>query len=113
MPIRIVRRVAAAALLAIAAMPVATAAQNDPRQPSALARATASQPVEIELRSASRVVAPGATVAIAIRPRPEPGWHSYWRHAGDVGSAPAVEWKLPDGFTAAPLRWPTPQLIAS
>jgi len=75
--------------------------------------ATASRPVEIELRSAARVLAPGETVAVAIRLRPEPGWHAYWRHAGDVGSAPSVEWRLPEGFTAAPLRWPTPELISS
>ncbi|HEX9936132.1 MAG TPA: protein-disulfide reductase DsbD domain-containing protein, partial [Longimicrobium sp.] len=69
--------------------------------------------MEIELRSAARVLAPGDTAAIAIRLRPEPGWHAYWRHAGDVGSPPSVEWRLPEGFTAAALRWPAPELIAS
>jgi thiol:disulfide interchange protein/DsbC/DsbD-like thiol-disulfide interchange protein len=82
-------------------------------QASAVARATASRPVEVELRSAARVLAPGETAAVAIRLRPEPGWHAYWRHAGDVGSAPSVAWELPEGFTTAPLRWPTPELIAS
>jgi thiol:disulfide interchange protein DsbD len=80
---------------------------------SALALATKERPVEIELRSASRVLAPGDTAAVAIRLRPEPGWHAYWRHAGDVGSPPSIEWKLPQGFTTAPLRWPAPALIAS
>jgi thiol:disulfide interchange protein DsbD len=28
-----------------------------------------------------------------------------------VGSPPAITWRLPDGFTAAPLRWPTPERI--
>ena len=59
------------------------------------------------------MLVPGDTAAVAIRLRPQPGWHTYWRHAGDVGSAPSVEWQLPDGFTAAPLRWPKPELIAS
>jgi thiol:disulfide interchange protein DsbD len=98
---------------AIGAAPATAGAQLVARGEGPLARATASRPVEIELRSAARVLAPGDTAAIAIRLRPEPGWHAYWRHAGDVGSPPSVEWRLPEGFTAAPLRWPAPELIAS
>src|SRR5687768_3280326 len=93
--------------------PATAGAQPVSHQASAVARATADRPVEIELRSAARVLVPGETVAVAIRLRPQPGWHTYWRHAGDVGSAPSVEWQLPEGFTADPLRWPTPELIAS
>ncbi|HEX8691784.1 MAG TPA: protein-disulfide reductase DsbD domain-containing protein [Longimicrobium sp.] len=84
-------------------------AQLVPRPASAVARATADQPVEIELRSAVRAVAPGDTIPVSIRLRPNPGWHTYWRHAGDVGSAPVVTWRLPEGVTAAPLRWPAPE----
>jgi len=73
--------------------------------------AAPDRPVEVELRSAARAVAPGDTVPVAIRLRPDPGWHTYWRHAGDVGSAPVVTWRLPDGYTASPLRWPAPELI--
>jgi thiol:disulfide interchange protein/DsbC/DsbD-like thiol-disulfide interchange protein len=102
-----------ACTVAIGIVPVPTGAQEASERASAIARATASRPVEIELRSAARVLVPGETAAVAIRLRPERGWHSYWRHAGDVGSAPSVEWRLPEGFTAAPLRWPAPQLIAS
>jgi thiol:disulfide interchange protein/DsbC/DsbD-like thiol-disulfide interchange protein len=95
--------------LAVGGTPAAAGAQPA----SAIAHATASQPVEIELRSAARVLVPGETATVAIRLRPQPGWHTYWRHAGDVGSPPSVEWRLPEGFTAAPLRWPAPKLIAS
>jgi thiol:disulfide interchange protein DsbD len=93
--------------------PATAGAQPVSQRASAVARATANRPVEVELRSAARVLAPGETAAVAIRLRPEPGWHSYWRHAGDVGSPPSVEWRLPHGFAAAPLRWPTPDLIVS
>jgi thiol:disulfide interchange protein DsbD len=99
--------------LAVGGTPAAAGAQSVSERAGAVARATASRPVEIELRSAARVLAPGETAAAAIRLRPEPGWHAYWRHAGDVGSPPSVEWRLPEGFTAAPLRWPTPELIVS
>ena len=107
-------------VLAAAMLPSSSLAQSQPhprllvpQRASAVAHATANRPVEIELRSAGRVLVPGDTAAIAIRLRPEPGWHAYWRHAGDVGSAPSVEWRLPEGYTAAPLRWPAPELIAS
>ncbi len=99
--------------IVVAGTPATAGAQSASRRASAVARATADRPVEIELRSAARVLVPGDTAAVAIRLRPEPGWHAYWRHAGDVGSPPSVEWRLPEGFTAAPLRWPAPELIAS
>lgn len=97
----------------VVAISATAAAQTPFTQASALARATDSRPVEVELRSAARVLVPGETAVVAIRLRPEPGWHAYWRHAGDVGSAPSVEWRLPEGFTADSLRWPTPELIVS
>jgi len=112
-PVAVARLCALLGALAVGATPAIAHTQQASVPASAIAHATASQPVEIELRSAARVLAPGETVAVAIRLRPNPGWHAYWRHAGDVGSAPSVEWRLPEGFTAAPLRWPTPELIAS
>ena len=108
MPNHMVSRFCACALLAVVALPATTSAQA-----SAIARATVDRPVEIELRSAARVLVPGETTEVAIRLRPEPGWHAYWRYAGDVGAPPSMEWRLPEGFTAAPLRWPAPELIAA
>ena len=99
--------------LAVGGTPATSGAQATPPRASAIVRATADRPVEIELRSAARVLVPGETASVAVRLRPEPGWHAYWRHAGDVGSPPAVEWRLPEGFTAGPLRWPAAALIAS
>ncbi|HEX6036445.1 protein-disulfide reductase DsbD domain-containing protein, partial [Longimicrobium sp.] len=104
---------ALAVALAVGGTPGTADAQLLAGEPGAVARATDSRPVEIELRSAARVLVPGDTAAVAIRLRPDPGWHAYWRHAGDVGSPPSVAWRLPAGFTAAPLRWPVPELIAS
>jgi DsbC/DsbD-like thiol-disulfide interchange protein len=39
----------------------------------------------------------------------DPGWHLYWFNPGDAGLAPEVTWKLPPGFEAGRLRFPTPQ----
>lgn len=99
--------------IAVTLMPAATGAQAVAPQAGAVSRATADQPVEIELRSATRVLVPGEAAAVAIRLRPDTGWHTYWRFAGDVGSAPSMAWRLPEGFVAEPLRWPTPGMIVS
>lgn len=96
------------ALLAAAMLPFPALAQS-PARAASLVPAGAGRPVEVELRSAARAVAPGDTIPVAIRLLPNRGWHTYWRHAGDVGSAPVITWRLPHGFTAAPLRWPAPE----
>src|SRR5687768_10087788 len=78
-----------------------------------MVRATEDRPVEVELLSASRAVAPGETMWVAIRLKPARGWHTYWRYAGDVGSAPSVAWNLPAGWKAGEIVWPTPHRMAS
>jgi thiol:disulfide interchange protein DsbD len=42
----------------------------------------------------------------------EPGWHVYWKNAGDSGEPPHIKWTLPDGVTAGPLRFPAPRRLA-
>jgi hypothetical protein len=39
----------------------------------------------------------------------EDGWHIYWKNPGEAGLATAIEWRLPEGFQAEPLRWPVPR----
>src|SRR5689334_24859951 len=51
---------------------------------------------------------PGGEVELAIHMRPAPGWHGYWRNPGDAGFPMDVEWQLPKGFVAGPLRYPVP-----
>lgn len=97
----------------LAALAAAMLPSPAPAQSRSLVPPAPERPVEVELRSAARVVAPGDTIPVAIRLLPNRGWHTYWRNAGDVGSAPSVEWRLPEGFTAASLRWPTPELMRS
>jgi thiol:disulfide interchange protein/DsbC/DsbD-like thiol-disulfide interchange protein len=50
---------------------------------------------------------------VAIRLKPTKGWHTYWRYAGDVGSAPSVVWNLPSGWKAGEIVWPTPHRMSS
>jgi thiol:disulfide interchange protein/DsbC/DsbD-like thiol-disulfide interchange protein len=82
-------------------------------QAPSMAPAMKERPVEVELVSAGRTVVPGETTWIAVRLKPSLGWHTYWRYAGDVGSAPSVEWNLPSGWKAGSFIWPQPHKIPS
>ena len=41
----------------------------------------------------------------------EPGWHVYWKNAGDSGEPPRMKWTLPDGITAGSLQFPVPKRL--
>src|SRR5438270_10663912 len=51
---------------------------------------------------------PGGEVDLAIHMRTNPGWHGYWLNPGDAGLPMNVQWHLPKGFSAGPLRYPVP-----
>jgi thiol:disulfide interchange protein len=41
----------------------------------------------------------------------EPGWHVYWKNAGDSGEPPHMKWTLPAGITASALQFPAPKRL--
>ena len=41
----------------------------------------------------------------------EPGWHVYWKNAGDAGGPPRIQWTLPAGVTAGEMQFPAPQRL--
>lgn len=45
---------------------------------------------------------------VALRLRPDPGWHVYWRNPGDSGIPTSLKWRLPQGVEAGPIHWPYP-----
>lgn len=51
---------------------------------------------------------PGREVELALVMTPEEGWHGYWENPGDAGKPMTVEWRLPQGASAGPLRYPVP-----
>ncbi|MHC4547482.1 MAG: protein-disulfide reductase DsbD domain-containing protein [Planctomycetota bacterium] len=78
----------------------------------ALAEGPVRQPhAEAELVCAQQSVQPGRELRVGLRLRLDPGWHAYWRNAGDAGLAPHLEWRLPAGFVAHPCEWPAPRRI--
>jgi len=53
-------------------------------------------------------VEPGSTFWLGVHFEIEDGWHIYWRNPGGAGLATAIDFELPDGVVAGPLRWPLP-----
>jgi thiol:disulfide interchange protein DsbD len=53
-------------------------------------------------------VRPGEKFRLGVLYEMEPGWHIYWKYAGDAGIPPQIDWQLPPGFKPGPLNWPLP-----
>jgi thiol:disulfide interchange protein DsbD len=70
-----------------------------------------SAPVAVALSSEKDSFAPKETLWLAIQLQPESGWHLYWKRPGDNGFPLAVEWTLPQNFTAGDIVWPTPERL--
>src|SRR5664279_3392621 len=80
-----------------------------------LALATESPPVKMgavttELVAQESSIQPGRPFWVALKMIHEEHWHSYWINPG-TGYPTSLEWKLPEGFSAGPIVWPTPQVM--
>lgn len=53
----------------------------------------------------------GGTVTLAFLMRPDRGWHGYWANPGDAGFGMTLDWVLPPGAAAGPLRYPVPRTL--
>ncbi|RPJ35095.1 MAG: DUF255 domain-containing protein [Verrucomicrobiaceae bacterium] len=63
-----------------------------------------------EMVAEVKSVAPGATFSVALKLDHPAGWHSYYRNSGGVEEGPAIQWTLPEGFSAGPIQWPAPEV---
>lgn len=71
----------------------------------------ASEHAQVELFSESDSIKPGEPFWVGVRMTMQPEWHTYWQNPGDAGLETQIEWKLPEGFSAGPIRWPFPMRI--
>jgi DsbC/DsbD-like thiol-disulfide interchange protein len=55
------------------------------------------------------LVESGKPFDVILHLHSDPDWHTYWINPGDAGLATTIKWTLPDGFTAGPIQWPTPE----
>jgi len=70
-----------------------------------------SQNVSVELVSERGAIQPGQPFQVGLWMKLNPGWHTYWKQPGDAGLPLRIEWRLPPGYTAGPIEWPTPVRI--
>ena len=71
------------------------------------ARTTATK---AEWRSEVQTLAPGGTFTLALKLEHPAGWHSYYQNSGGIEQPAAIQWSLPEGFSAGPIQWPTPEV---
>ncbi|WHZ09574.1 MAG: Cytochrome c-type biogenesis protein DsbD, protein-disulfide reductase [Burkholderiaceae bacterium] len=56
-------------------------------------------------------VAPGHALWVGLKLTHAPGWHTYWKNAGDSGLPTHLQWTLPKGVSAGDIAWPMPRRI--
>ncbi len=65
--------------------------------------------VSARLIGSTDSVRAGESFLIGVLFKIAPGWHIYWKFAGDAGLPTGITWKLPQGWSAGPLLWPLPR----
>jgi thiol:disulfide interchange protein DsbD len=76
---------------------------------TARAESVRADHIEAELIAENTALKPGENW-VAMRLKPEQGWHTYWKNPGDTGIPTQLTWTLPKDVTAGAIRWPYPQL---
>ncbi|MDB5732004.1 MAG: protein-disulfide reductase, partial [Variovorax sp.] len=56
-------------------------------------------------------ISAGAPVWVGLRIAHQPGWHTYWKNAGDSGLPTELRWTLPSGISTGDIAWPVPRKI--
>jgi len=73
------------------------------------AKKGSSQHTAVRLLADVQTVQPGSRFTVGVLMTMDPGWHTYWKNAGEAGLPTSVQWELPDGITAAEIQWPLPE----
>lgn len=67
---------------------------------------------EKSLFAESTTIAPGQKFRVALQLDHPDHWHSYYKNDGiGISEVPAIEWNLPDGFSASELTFPAPKEV--
>ena len=79
--------------------------------PSSVSAPVSAPHVVVQLVNEEYAVgAPGAIDA-GLYFKLDPGWHLYWKNAGDAGEPPKIVWTLPKGVQADPMKFPAPKRL--
>src|SRR5208282_582177 len=67
--------------------------------------------LHVQLVVPGQSLQPGAANHAGLYFKLEPGWHIYWKNAGDSGEPPHAKWTLPEGVSASALQFPPPKRL--
>jgi thiol:disulfide interchange protein DsbD len=67
--------------------------------------------VHVQLVVPAASLSPGKASDAGLYFKIDPGWHVYWKNAGDAGEPPHMKWTLPAGITTGPLEFPAPRRL--
>ncbi len=67
-----------------------------------------AQPARAELLANVQAIQPGKPFLLGVRIHMEPGWHVYWKHAGQAGIPTEITFELPEGFEVGEVQYPVP-----
>ncbi|MDR3751066.1 MAG: protein-disulfide reductase DsbD family protein [Terracidiphilus sp.] len=67
--------------------------------------------VHVQLVVPEDQIYPAGNNAAGLYFKLEPGWHVYWKNAGDSGEPPHIRWTLPEGVTASEMQFPAPKRL--
>jgi thiol:disulfide interchange protein/DsbC/DsbD-like thiol-disulfide interchange protein len=67
--------------------------------------------MSVRLVPETATAAAGSKVTLALIMTPRPGWHGYWQNPGDAGVGTRIDWRLPAGASAGPIRFPVPERL--
>lgn len=68
-----------------------------------------AEPVQVQLVSEEKSIQPGHPFWVGVELKMADGWDTYWINPGDAGFPTKVDWHLPQGLEAGPLKWPYPE----
>jgi suppressor for copper-sensitivity B len=91
-------------------LPAPSGAQTPPLfTGEAAATAWAENPHgRVRLIADSLTVGMGDTVQLGLQFEMQPGWHIYWRNAGDAGYGPKLKWDGTQNLLYGKIQWPAP-----
>jgi DsbC/DsbD-like thiol-disulfide interchange protein/outer membrane protein assembly factor BamB len=67
--------------------------------------------VDIEMICEHQTIQPGKSFTVGFNLKHTKGWHTYWKNPGLAGVPFAVDWALPEGWTAAEMQYAPPDKV--
>ena len=55
-------------------------------------------------------LSPGDSTWLVLEVNVSPGWHAYWKTAGETGYPTSIQWEVPDGVSVGKIKFPIPKM---